>query len=88
MLGRNGVKNKIKTIAADPFAKNVYYEQNYKEAIAIVLGAEQFGLSQLWKEKSDILVNIPMLGLADSLNVAQAGTILLFEALRQQNLKG
>lgn len=80
--------NKIKTVAADPFAKNVYYQQNYVGPIAIILGAEQFGLSQLWKDKSDILVSIPMNGLADSLNVAQAGTILLFEALRQQDLKG
>ena len=79
-------KNKIKSIAADPYATNIYYEQNYIGPLAIVLGAEQFGLSSIWKEKSDVLVSIPMKGLADSLNVAQAGTILLFEALRQQAL--
>lgn len=79
-------KNKIKTFAADPYAKSVYYQQNFLGPVAIVLGAEQFGLSQKWKDNCDVLVNIPMLGLADSLNVAQAGTILLFETLRQQNL--
>jgi TrmH family RNA methyltransferase len=50
------------------------------------LGAEQFGLSEQWKNKSDYLVSIPMNGLADSLNVAQAGTILLFEVKRQIDL--
>lgn len=79
-------KNKVKIVSADPFAKNIYYKQSFIGPVAIVLGAEQFGLSALWKEKSDVLVSIPMKGLADSLNVAQAGTILLFEVLKQQEL--
>lgn len=79
-------KNHVKTIAADPYAKTIYYKQNFLGPIAIILGAEQFGLSEKWKNKSDYLVSIPMSGLADSLNVAQAGTILLFEVKRQIDL--
>ncbi len=79
-------KHQIKTIAADPYAKTVYYKQNFTGPLAIILGAEQFGLSDTWKNKSDYLVSIPMRGLADSLNVAQAGTILLFEVKRQIEL--
>ncbi len=78
------VKNNIMTIAADPYGNTIYHQLNYNLPCAIVLGSEQYGLSQIWKENAHC-VNIPMKGLADSLNVAQAGTILLFEALRQRN---
>ena len=38
-------------------------------------------------EQADLKVNIPMLGEIDSLNVASAATILLYEAARQRNFK-
>ncbi|PCJ52266.1 MAG: rRNA methyltransferase [Planctomycetota bacterium] len=78
-------KNNINTVAADPFAKDLYFDIDYKGSTAFILGAEQFGLSQKIKSSADTLVNIPMKGLADSLNVSQAGTILLFEANRQRS---
>lgn len=74
----------VASIAADPYASKNCYMQNLNQPLALILGAEQVGLSRLWKEKADSLVNIPMLGMADSLNVAQAATVLLFEARRQQ----
>jgi TrmH family RNA methyltransferase len=51
---------------------------------AIVVGTEQVGLSAAWTEAADLSVSIPMRGQADSLNVANAATILLFEAVRQR----
>jgi len=54
------------------------------QPIAIVVGAEQFGLSDTWMTQADELVRIPMLGQADSLNVAAAATILLYEVVRQR----
>ena len=51
---------------------------------AIVVGAEQYGLSNPWLQHADMEVMISMLGQADSLNVAQAATILLYEAVRQR----
>ena len=53
-------------------------------SIAIVTGAEQYGLTPLWLTNSDIKVRIPMGGKIDSLNVAIATSILLFEASRQR----
>ncbi|MFH0880707.1 MAG: TrmH family RNA methyltransferase, partial [Lentisphaerota bacterium] len=39
-----------------------------------------------WMEQADCCVKIPMMGQVDSLNVAAATTILLFESLRQRRL--
>jgi tRNA G18 (ribose-2'-O)-methylase SpoU len=54
------------------------------QPVAIVVGAEQYGLSSAWMTQADDLVRIPMLGQADSLNVAAAATILLYEVVRQR----
>jgi TrmH family RNA methyltransferase len=48
------------------------------------MGSEQYGLSEFWLKESDLLVRIPMAGQADSLNVAMAAIITLFEAARQR----
>ena len=50
---------------------------------AILLGAEHSGLSPEWLA-AGVPVRIPMQGQADSLNVATAGALLLYEALRQR----
>ena len=42
------------------------------------------GLSPLWIEGANYNVKIPMFGSADSLNVAMATTLLLYESLRQR----
>ena len=54
---------------------------------AIVVGAEQYGLSDYWMNAADVQVVIPMLGKMDSLNVATAATLLLYEAARQRKWK-
>ena len=48
------------------------------------MGTEQLGLSDLWMRNADLQVKIPMNGVADSLNVAMATTLLLYEAFRQR----
>jgi TrmH family RNA methyltransferase len=54
--------------------------------LAVVMGSEQFGLSEFWLKNADLPVRIPMAGQADSLNVAMAALITLFEAVRQRGL--
>ena len=53
--------------------------------IALAVGCEQLGLSERWMKETDIQVKIPMHGVADSLNVAAATTILLYEVVRQRS---
>jgi TrmH family RNA methyltransferase len=56
--------------------------------VAIAVGTEQAGLSASWLDQADIAVAIPMAGRVNSLNVAQALTLLIYEALRQRSGKG
>ena len=77
-------KNGIKTLAATPHTDKNYTEVDMTTGIAIIVGAEQYGLSDFWLDNADLKVKIPMLGLADSLNVATATTILLYESARQR----
>ena len=74
----------IRSLAASPHAAKNYTEADMTRPIAVVVGAEQFGLSDAWMAQADERVRIPMLGQADSLNVAAAATILLYEVVRQR----
>ena len=80
-------KNGIQIVAATPSAKQEYTQVDLTGPVAICVGCEQLGLSDLWMDQADICVKIPMLGVADSLNVATATTLLLYEAVRQRRLK-
>ncbi len=53
--------------------------------LALVIGSEGTGLSQLTKRECDFLVRIPLRGRVPSLNASVAAGILLFEALRQRD---
>ena len=79
-------KNKIAIVAATPHAKQEFTKVDLTGPVAIAVGTEQLGLSQNWMDEADIQVRIPMLGIADSLNVATATTLLLYEVVRQRNL--
>ncbi len=75
----------IRIVATTPDTPNLYTQTDLRGPLAIVMGSEQFGLSDFWLKESDLLVRIPMAGQADSLNVAMATIITLFEAVRQRN---
>jgi TrmH family RNA methyltransferase len=74
----------IAILAATPHTDKLYDEVDLTRGTALVVGTEQFGLSDRWMNQADLKVRIPMLGQADSLNVAAATTILLYEAVRQR----
>ncbi len=77
-------KRHIPIVAATPSADTFFTESNLKGPVAILVGTEQLGLSELWMKAATIKVKIPMNGVADSLNVSAATTLLLYEALRQR----
>lgn len=74
----------IRILATSPQANAVYTDVNMLNPVAIVVGAEKYGLSRIWLDHADIQVQIPMFGQADSLNVATATTLLLYEVVRQR----
>lgn len=79
--------HQIKIVAATPSGKHTYFSSDLKGPVAIVLGAEDKGLSDFWIDSADFEVSIPMRGKADSLNVSISAAVLVYEALRQRNFK-
>lgn len=68
---------------SDDATKSIY-EVDLKGPVALVLGAEGPGMRQLTRKTCDELVNIPMRGAVESLNVSVASAVCLYEALRQR----
>ena len=77
--------NNINIYAASLEAKELYHNQNYTKSSAIIIGTEDKGLSKEWTDNSFKNIIIPMKGKIDSLNLSNAGAILIFEAKRQRN---
>ncbi|MGD0900911.1 MAG: RNA methyltransferase [Thermoguttaceae bacterium] len=61
-----------------------YTQADYRGPTAIVLGSEAAGLTPLWSAEDIRAVRLPMLGVADSLNVSAAAAVLFYEARRQR----
>ncbi|MDR1923452.1 MAG: hypothetical protein LBQ66_03665 [Planctomycetaceae bacterium] len=61
-----------------------YTKYDYPKPTAIVLGSEANGLSKKWNAPNYTAISIPMLGIADSLNVSAAAAVIFYEAKRQQ----
>jgi len=78
----------FKLLAATPHAEKLHFDVDLTGNVAIAVGAEQYGLTAAWMDRADMRVRIPMLGLADSLNVSAAATILVYEAVRQRIAAG
>lgn len=78
----------IRTVATTPDTPRLYTAEDLRGPLALVMGSEQYGLSDFWLKESDARVRIPMAGRADSLNVAMATIITLFEAVRQRGGAG
>ena len=65
-------------------AEKGLYEGDFTGPTALVMGSEGEGMRRLTRETCDVLVNIPMFGSVESLNVSVASGICLFEARRQR----
>lgn len=62
-----------------------YVKTNLKGPLAIVIGAEGEGLSQLVRARCDRLIALPLKGQIESLNAAVSAAVIMYEALRQRN---
>lgn len=69
----------------DMNATQLFHESDLKGAIGVVMGGEGSGISRLVKEHCDQMVRLPMWGRINSLNVAVATGIILYEVRRQRS---
>lgn len=76
----------IKVIAANERGAENYTEVDCKGPIAIVMGAEDVGVSNDNLRIADNLVKIPQFGTIGSLNVSVAAGVLIYEVVRQKSI--
>jgi 23S rRNA (guanosine2251-2'-O)-methyltransferase len=76
----------LQIVAATEKANTFYNAINFTVPTAIILGAEDSGVSPAYIKKSDLSVKIPILGKTESLNVSVATAVLVYEAVRQRQL--
>jgi len=74
-------------VGADMDGDKNYYETDLTGPIVVVVGSEGQGMGRLTKEECDFVVRIPMKGKITSLNASVACSLLLYEVLRQRELK-
>jgi TrmH family RNA methyltransferase len=70
---------------ADTDDSRNYRSCDYAGRTALVVGSERYGISSPWYAPGYVKVGIPMLGSADSLNVAISAAVLLYEARAQMS---
>ena len=71
-------------IGLDGDAETTYDKANLKGPIALVVGNEAKGISRLTRQHCDLLIRLPMRGHVGSLNAAVAGSVALYEIVRQR----
>ncbi len=75
-------------VGADMDGEQIYDEADLTGPMVLVIGSEGKGISRLTKESCDFLVQMPMVGKLNSLNASVAGSILMYESMRQRMKKG
>ncbi len=73
----------IKIYAAHLSGKSLY-KADLGSSAAVLIGNEANGLSDEISEKADMLIKIPMIGKAESINAAAAAAVIIYECLRQR----
>ena len=81
-LAARGLRLLVARVDADA----LYTGVDLRGPVAFVLGSEADGLTEAWSGPAVVPIRLPMLGVADSLNVSIAAAVLLYEARRQRGL--
>ena len=74
----------IKIVGAKEKSNLTFYETNFRDPVAIVMGSEEKGISGGVLQLCDEVVSIPLFGSISSLNVSVAASLLIYEAIRQR----
>lgn len=71
-------------VVADPKGAIPYYQWDFTQGMALVIGSESQGPGRIFMDNADTKVVIPMPGKIDSLNAGVAASLLMLERVRQQ----
>lgn len=75
----------IQAIATSANTDTDYTAVDFAKPAMIIVGNEHTGISETVREKADATVRIPMQGRINSLNIAVAASVVMYEAVRQRN---
>ena len=79
-------KHGVWVVGVEDDEKAQYYDQaDLNMPLAVVLGSEGSGMARLTRERCDFMVKLPMHGQIQSLNVAVAGSVVLYHALHARS---
>ncbi|HEY6591626.1 MAG TPA: RNA methyltransferase [Actinomycetota bacterium] len=78
----------LRLVGADPHAATTADRAALSEPVALILGNEAHGLPAQVAADLDLIVRIPLAGRAESLNLAAAAAVLLYEASRRHRHEG
>ena len=76
----------LQVLLAVPGRGVPYYQADFRQPLALIIGGEAEGAGQEAFRAADQLVNIPLAGGMESLNTAAAAAILMFEVVRQRGV--
>ncbi|HEX2404548.1 MAG TPA: TrmH family RNA methyltransferase [Acidimicrobiia bacterium] len=77
--------HKARIVAADPGTSGLLWDADLTGPLALLVGAEDTGLTESARTAADSIVSLPMRGSTDSLNVSVSMAVLAYEALRQRS---
>ncbi len=75
----------VNLFATSLASSNLYYEADFKKPAAVIFGNEGSGVHETLLNQADSAIFIPILGKAESLNVAASAAVILYEAIRQRH---
>lgn len=81
---QHGAAPALPVIGTDEHGDVILPDAPLRDPAVVVIGNETRGMSARWRDACDLTASIPMGGSASSLNAAAAGTVVLYEALRQR----
>ena len=77
----------IRLVGTSDQAKSTIFDSDLTGPVGIVMGAEETGIRRLTADNCDLLINIPMSGAIECLNVSVATGICLFEVFGKRNFQ-
>ena len=78
-------KHAFPIYAAHPRGASLPYDVDMSKKFYLILGSESHGLSESATKHADALIRLPMSGKIESLSVVTAGSIIMYEAVRQKS---
>ncbi len=73
-------------IGASEHAQQTVWDAPFTGKVCLIMGSEENGISSLVQKKCDFICKLPQRGRIESLNVAQAATVMCYEWMRQNKL--